>query len=121
MELRLIKSIGIFVTMNPKYAGRSQLPENLKQLFRGMAMVSPDRTNIAQVKLYTQGFKEAQDLSKSIVMLFELCKKQLSNQEHYDFGLRSLKAVLVSAGNLKREFPNFSEREIIIKSVYNNI
>jgi len=50
-------------------------------------------------------------------MLFELCKKQLSNQEHYDFGLRSLKAVLVSAGNLKRAFPNLSEKEIVIKSV----
>jgi dynein heavy chain 1 len=82
MELRLMKSMGIFVTMNPKYVGRSQLPENLKQLFRGFAMVSPDRTNIAQVKLYTQGFIEADDLSKKIVLLFELCKKQLSAQEH---------------------------------------
>lgn len=51
IELNLEKSIGIFVTMNPKYAGRSQLPENLKMLFRGFAMVTPDRYNIAQVKL----------------------------------------------------------------------
>jgi dynein heavy chain 1 len=65
-------------------------------------MVSPDKELIARVKLYSQGFKTAEHLSGKIVSLFDLCLNQLSAQSHYDFGLRALKSVLVSAGNLKR-------------------
>ena len=102
-EVKLNFNMGIFVTMNPGYAGRSNLPENLKQLFRQMAMVKPDRELIAQVMLYSQGYRTAERLAGKIVSLFELCNDQLSSQPHYDFGLRALKSVLVSAGNMKRQ------------------
>jgi dynein heavy chain 1, cytosolic len=68
-----------------------------------MAMTRPDRELIAQVMLFSQGFRTAESLASKIVPFFNLCDEQLSPQPHYDFGLRALKAVLSSAGILKRE------------------
>eukprot|EP00636_Phaeomonas_parva_P002222 CAMPEP_0118860330 /NCGR_PEP_ID=MMETSP1163-20130328/6223_1 /TAXON_ID=124430 /ORGANISM="Phaeomonas parva, Strain CCMP2877" /LENGTH=120 /DNA_ID=CAMNT_0006794009 /DNA_START=64 /DNA_END=423 /DNA_ORIENTATION=+ len=88
--------------MNPDYAGRSNLPDNLKLLFRAVAMVRPDSQLIAQVMLFGQGLEHAESISEKVVNLFELCSQKLSEQSHYDFGLRALKSVLVGAGQLKR-------------------
>jgi dynein heavy chain 1 len=102
-KFKLNKNIGVFITTNPTYAGRTQLPPNLTKLFRPMAMTRPDRELIAQVLLFSQGFRTAEVLASKIVPFFNLCSEQLSPQAHYDFGLRALKAVLSSAGILKRE------------------
>jgi dynein heavy chain 1, cytosolic len=88
--------------MNPGYAGRSNLPDNLKKLFRSVAMSKPDKELIAEVMLYSQGFNQAKQLAKQTVPFFDRCASRLSKQAHYDFGLRALKSVLVSSGGLKR-------------------
>lgn len=102
-KLKINTRTGIFITMNPGYAGRSNLPDNLKKLFRSMAMTRPDQELIAQVLLFSKGFRTAETLASKVVPFFNLCAEQLSAQPHYDFGLRALKSVLASAGILKRD------------------
>lgn len=102
-SIKLHDNVATFITMNPGYAGRSNLPDNLKSLFRSFAMVVPDRKLIAQVMLYSQGIVSAEKLAGKVVDLFLLCSSKMSSQRHYDFGLRALKTLLVSAGALKRQ------------------
>ena len=102
-SVKLNTDVATFITMNPGYAGRSNLPDNLKSLFRSVAMVIPDRKLIAQVMLYSQGIVTAEALAPKVVDLFLMCEAKMSKQRHYDFGLRALKTLLVSAGALKRQ------------------
>ncbi|OQS05963.1 dynein heavy chain [Thraustotheca clavata] len=119
---------GIFVTLNPAgkgYGGRSKLPDNLKALFRPVAMGRPDNNLIAEVVLASEGFSESKDIASKVVSLYTLSRQLLTPQQHYDWGLRALKAVLSTGGKLlqqakkaegKRLTPA-QETEILIKAV----
>eukprot|EP00596_Hydrurales_sp_CCMP1899_P002116 CAMPEP_0119053698 /NCGR_PEP_ID=MMETSP1177-20130426/74596_1 /TAXON_ID=2985 /ORGANISM="Ochromonas sp, Strain CCMP1899" /LENGTH=482 /DNA_ID=CAMNT_0007033723 /DNA_START=196 /DNA_END=1641 /DNA_ORIENTATION=- len=103
--------------MNPGYAGRTELPDNLKALMRPVAMMAPDLTMIAEVTLASEGFNEARVMAKKTITLYSLMIQQLSKQDHYDYGLRNLKAVLNMAGQLKRNDPNMAEEAILMRAL----
>ncbi|XP_077689901.1 dynein axonemal heavy chain 17 [Eretmochelys imbricata] len=113
----LIPTVGIFITMNPGYAGRTELPENLKALFRPCAMVVPDFELICEIMLVAEGFLDARLLARKFITLYTLCKELLSKQDHYDWGLRAIKSVLVVAGSLKRGDPGRAEDQVLMRAL----
>jgi hypothetical protein len=101
-RVKLLPTAAVFITMNPGYAGRVELPDNVKALFRPLSMTQPDAVIIAENLLFSEGFLHAHSLAVKLTAAFRLSKEQLSERGHYDWGLRSQITTLREAGSVRR-------------------
>lgn len=116
-EVSLDPTCGAFITMNPGYLGRSELPEGLKALFRPMTVMVPDLVLICENMMMAEGYEEASSLASKFYGLYSLLKQLLSKQLHYDWGLRAVKSVLVVAGSFKRAEPDAPEQALLMRAL----
>ena len=119
-EILLSPQCGINITMNPSLNSQTKFPDNLRVLFRVCAVSMPDSELIAEILLYSYGFKEPQIIAKKVVGILQLCKEQLPKRGYYNFGLRVLKTVLITIKELKESFPSENE-EILARRALDNV
>ena len=115
--ITIYKTVMAFITMNPGYAGRTELPESLKALFRPVSMVVPDMVLICEIMLFSEGFKMCKILARKFMLCYNLSMDLLSKADHYDWKLRAVKTTLCVAGSMKRAAPELSEDKVLLRAL----
>ena len=73
--------MGIFITMNPGYAGRTELPESVKALFRPVVVIVPDLMQICEIMLFSEGFLLAKVSDTKVEIMFRHLPKLLVSEQ----------------------------------------
>lgn len=102
--LPLKLSSNFCVTMRPEgETGTTDLPLNLKALFRPVYMVAPDYGHICESVLIAYGFQAAGPLARKATALHRFSMGSLSQEAARHFGLRELRAALARAAHLRTD------------------
>ncbi|XP_012535785.2 dynein heavy chain 7, axonemal-like [Monomorium pharaonis] len=116
-NLNLNVTGNICVNINSEQSEYINLPDNLKVLFRPVSMMAPDTDKIAEVELFAAGFLHAKNLATRLTVSYKLLSEHLGEKRHYDFSTSSLKTVLATAVNLKRNIPDENEDFLLLRSM----
>ncbi|XP_024883298.1 dynein heavy chain 7, axonemal-like [Temnothorax curvispinosus] len=114
-NLNLNASGNICVNVNSEQSGQhADLPDNLKVLFRSVSMMAPDIDRIAEMELFAGGFLHARNLAVKLAVGYKLLSEHLGEKRHYDFSTSSLKTVVATAINMKRNIPDENEEYTLL-------
>lgn len=112
----MARLLNVAFTMNPGYSGRTPLPE-VDGIGPTIPMSAPDFHNIVEVMLAVEGVRDYSTMGGGFTAFFQWCRESLSKQNHYDFGLRALRATVNTTGRLVRDSPHRDEVMIAIDAL----
>ncbi|XP_025074096.1 dynein heavy chain 7, axonemal-like [Pogonomyrmex barbatus] len=116
-NLNLNVSGNICVSINSGQFGYSNLPDNLKVLFRPVSMMAPEVRRIAEIELFAGGFLHAKNLAVKLAAGYKLLSEHLGRKSHYDFSTSSPKTVVATAISMKRNIPDENEYNLLLRSM----
>ncbi|XP_011706108.1 PREDICTED: dynein heavy chain 7, axonemal-like [Wasmannia auropunctata] len=116
-NLNLNVSGNVCVNINSERSGYADLPDNLKVLFRSVSLMAPDIDKIAEVELFAGGFLHAKNLAMKLTVSYRLLSEHLGEKHHYDFGTSSVKTVIATAINTKRNISDEDEYTLLLRSM----
>ncbi|KAL6447918.1 hypothetical protein ACFW04_000175 [Cataglyphis niger] len=116
-NLNLNVSGHICVNVDSAQSGYTDLPDNLKVLFRSVSMTTPDIGRIAEVELFAGGFLHAKKLAVKLVISYKLLSEHLGEKCHYNFSVSSLKTVIATAIDMKQNVPDKDEHTLLLRSM----
>lgn len=95
----------------------SNLPDNLKVLFRSVSMMIPDMNRIVEVKLFSGGISNSKLLASKLITLYKIFSEQLWCHSCNIFNLYSIKVIIKTIIYLKRNFPDENEIVLLLRSL----
>ncbi|RLU19225.1 hypothetical protein DMN91_007782 [Ooceraea biroi] len=117
-NLDLDASGNICINISLEQSKHTDLPDNLKVLFRSVSMIAPDIYKIVEVGLFAGGFLHAKDLAAKLVVSYKLLTDHLRGKHYfYNLGASSLKTVIAAATSMKRNIPNENEYTLLLRSM----